>query len=663
MSSDWLREDLWRAHVSWLSPPWVGSTEEDRKDFDAVRWLDQIQSAHYETLIFYVKHHDGWTAYPSRYAAIQPERDYLGECVAEVRRRGMRIMVYYSSVLDQVAGRVHPDWRVQGRDGQPAHGWFDAYWPGAYLCINHPGYREYMLGQLTELRDHYHPDGFWLDVFSSVTGENCFCPHCREKYTAQTGRDLTETQGEVWYDSCFVAPMAAIRAIVKRDDPQCVLGQNNGLRIPGVDELVDFYTHEAVTAPTISLMSRSFRAGGKPFETTYRAYSAVGSWAMRGPDRVLLESMATAAHGGACSIELSPTYQGKLMDQAVARLTEVGAYVRARERYLVDTEPVLDAALLQRATAYGWPREAGWSDVLVQRDLPFALVYPDADLSAYRLVILDDAVGCDEVLAQRLREYVAAGGNLLVEAGAAAFGTPTGEILSEVLGVTPHGEIGAPAQYLSDLDPRIAADMGEDDLVVEGVAWRVGLTTAAPLAYFRYEFAARHPENPPLLNLPPARTRSDDPALTLNAYGQGRALYLACPLGTCEICRHRHKRDDLREYPVQLAANLARLMVGEPLLEGTTPAGVEVIVNRQGGRHVVHLLNQYVAGQYDDNRRGPVRLARVPVSVNEHRLGRVSRALQVTEAGEKELPLERRGQWAEVTIPEVGVHEMLVLEH
>ena len=40
MSTDWLTEDLWRAHVSWLSPPWVGSTEEARQDFDAGRWLD-----------------------------------------------------------------------------------------------------------------------------------------------------------------------------------------------------------------------------------------------------------------------------------------------------------------------------------------------------------------------------------------------------------------------------------------------------------------------------------------------------------------------------------------------------------------------------------------------------------------------------------------------
>jgi len=45
MTAEWLSHDLWRSHVSWLTPPWVGSTPEGRKDFDAKRWVDQIQSA------------------------------------------------------------------------------------------------------------------------------------------------------------------------------------------------------------------------------------------------------------------------------------------------------------------------------------------------------------------------------------------------------------------------------------------------------------------------------------------------------------------------------------------------------------------------------------------------------------------------------------------
>jgi alpha-L-fucosidase len=89
MGADWLSTDLWRAHVSWLSPPWVDDTPQRRAHFDAERWMRQLESAHFRAFIFYVKHHDGWTAYPSALAPVQPERDYLGEAVAAARRHGM----------------------------------------------------------------------------------------------------------------------------------------------------------------------------------------------------------------------------------------------------------------------------------------------------------------------------------------------------------------------------------------------------------------------------------------------------------------------------------------------------------------------------------------------------------------------------------------------
>jgi len=239
--------------------PWEGRRDYWR-DYDAVRWMDQLQSAHYETLIFYAKHHDGWTSYPSRYSALQPAHDYLGECVAEAHRRGMRILIYYSTVVDQIAGREHPDWRVLGRGKSAVHSWFDLYWPGgAYLCINNPGYREFMLGQLTELQGNYHPDGFWLDVFEPLGPENCFCSHCREKYAAQTGGDLTETQGRAWYESCYVQLMEETRELLKRDDPDCVLGHNTGVRLAAMENLMDFSVHEAISPTTLSLMCRALR--------------------------------------------------------------------------------------------------------------------------------------------------------------------------------------------------------------------------------------------------------------------------------------------------------------------------------------------------------------------------------------------------------------------
>jgi hypothetical protein len=104
-------------------------------------------------------------------------------------------------------------------------------------------------------------------------------------------------------------------------------------------------------------------------------------------------------------------------------------------------------------------------------------------------------------------------------------------------------------------------------------------------------------------------------------------------------------------------------MIAEPLLEGTTPAGVGVVVNRLGGRHVVHLLNRYVGQGFLDERRGRMRLARVPLSINERRVGEVKRAYSVDEMGEHEMAIARHGEWAEVVVAELGVHEMIVIEH
>jgi hypothetical protein len=193
MPTGWLTNDPWRAHVSWLTPPWVGESEEGRAGYDAADWLDKLKRAHYRALILYCKHHDGYCTFRSQYSAAQPERDFLGECMAEARRRGMIVQAYLSSNLDQLIARAHPDWQVRARGGEPAAGWYDRIWPGAYLCINDPGYRELLLGQCRELVRDYGADGLWLDVFSPHTSDNCFCEHCRDKHTHETGGDLLAT--------------------------------------------------------------------------------------------------------------------------------------------------------------------------------------------------------------------------------------------------------------------------------------------------------------------------------------------------------------------------------------------------------------------------------------------------------------------------------------
>lgn len=660
MGSDWLTNDLWRAHVSWLTPGWVDSSPVGRSDFDAARWLDQIQSAHYQTFIFYSKFHDGHCTYPSRYSSFSTERDYLGECAAEARRRGMRLITYFSSILDQFIGSQHPDWQVRGRDGLPAKSWATQRWPDAYCCINNPGYRAYMLGQIQEICENYHPDCMWLDVYEPLTTDICFCPDCQEKYRQQThGKNLYDLHDLSWYQACYVDFLKEIKSLVTTIDPACVIGQNTGARHPEYDPIDDFYTREAFTAPAISLYCRSMRPLGKPFETTSRLYSSVQSWAMRAPDRVLLESLASVVHGGASCMELSPTPNGKIMEEAVQRLAEAGGYIRALEPFLLNTSPVYDAAVLQPEHLCGGPwgttnPPGGWTSALMERDIPHACVYPDGDLTPYPLVILDDSLTVDGALASKLTRYVAQGGSLIVE------GNPTN--LAELLGVDVIGKTGGAAHYLSALDSRLSMDLGADELIVEGEAWRVTPTSALPLAFLRREMTDRALVKDIWLNLPPHPQASSDPAITVNSFGNGHALFIACPLTCAEIRTHRNNPGEAREYPTQLAANLARFLLPEPVLRGTTPAGVEVVVNRQAGKTIVHLLNQYVTGQYYDNRRNAVRLAGVTVSINQNRTGPIRRVFQAEAGSLVEVRFARDGKWVEVTLAELGVHAALVFE-
>ena len=79
------------------------------------------------------------------------------------------------------------------------------------------------------------------------------------------------------------------------------------------------------------------------------------------------------------------------------------------------------------------------------------------------------------------------------------------------------------------------------------------------------------------------------------------------------------------------------------------------------GKVIVHLLNNYVAGQYDDSRQSILKLAAVPISINERRTGQIRRAFRVSGNNQEEMIIQRDGKWAEVRLPELGVHQAIIL--
>jgi hypothetical protein len=145
-------------------------------------------------------------------------------------------------------------------------------------------------------------------------------------------------------------------------------------------------------------------------------------------------------------------------------------------------------------------------------------------------------------------------------------------------------------------------------------------------------------------------------------------MFVACSLGGTEIRRHQNVSSDpmpdlpqVHEWSLQLAENLASRLINEPLLRSDAPAGVEIVVNAQPGRHIVHLLNNLLSPVLvSDNRSGRFVLADISFALNEERIGPVR---QVVTIEGTELPMQREGKWAKVTVPRLKVHEVLAWMH
>jgi len=121
--------------------------------WSADAWADAFAAAGARYVVLVTKHHDGYALWPSEVAhptrsGWHTERDYVGELTDAVRRRCMRMGLYYSGGLD---------WSVK---------------PGpitdALSVLNviptDPVYVAYAGGQWRELIDRYEPAVLWNDI-------------------------------------------------------------------------------------------------------------------------------------------------------------------------------------------------------------------------------------------------------------------------------------------------------------------------------------------------------------------------------------------------------------------------------------------------------------------------------------------------------------------
>ena len=123
--------------------------------FDAKEWARVFKGAGAKYVTITSRHHDGFSLWPTKVddgynVANTPfKRDILGELAEASRAEGLQLNFYYSLM----------DWH---RKDYPSGGWASKPVLGDQKG-DYQSYKKFMMGQIAELIDGYHPGNIWFD--------------------------------------------------------------------------------------------------------------------------------------------------------------------------------------------------------------------------------------------------------------------------------------------------------------------------------------------------------------------------------------------------------------------------------------------------------------------------------------------------------------------
>ncbi|HPD30344.1 MAG TPA: beta-galactosidase trimerization domain-containing protein [Phycisphaerae bacterium] len=213
---------------------------------------------------------------------------------------------------------------------------------------------------------------------------------------------------------------------------------------------------------------------------------------------------------------------------------------------------------------------------LLDSGIHFTVIDPSQDLKPFTAVLIPEAKMADDALTARLKEYVENGGRLL------AFGKPPAR-MAELLGI--EAQPANEAAYIR-IDPRILptppATVLYTYLEVAPARPLEDTTTLAPLVWAMNHGTIHTSRR----QSPPSDEPSGLAAITSRKLAKGQAVYCAALLPEVYA---RWGYSAVRE----IVADLLRYMIppDKRLADVEAPVHLEVSLNRQGNRVIVHLVH------------------------------------------------------------------------
>jgi hypothetical protein len=638
--------------------------------FDADTFAGTLADARVNWVTLFAKCHHGMSYYPTKAGTMHPSLkfDLLGEQVEACRKRGIVTPAYISVRLDESNVHAHPEWIVNMKDGK-LWKWgtpLEASWTN--LCMNNPAYVDELAEQAVEVLKWYDVEGLFFDMCYSPT-PGCYCPRCYDSMKRQ-GLDFASDADHRRFEYLLTRDYTRrIGKIVRSTRKNATLFFNGRVR-PGIRSELDVFTHVEIEAlPTggwgysfFPIHARYARTLPRPLQGMTARFHK--SWAdfggLKTKDQLMYEAGTILASSAVMNVGDQCHPRGILDKGAYEVIGTAFSHVEKCEPWCIGAEPAAEIGVMllsasDEDNAQGplpgpdsMPTSAdGAGRMLHELKHQFNLIYPDADLRKYRVVILPDAGRLSAATGKSLAAYVAKGGAVIFSHQA----TLDGEFTCPGSPVKYTGPNPFKPSYMD-----LGADLGkglppsnfvfyEDSTYVKTVAGAEAMGKMITTYFNRaYDHFCSH-------NQTPFDKKTRHPVAAL----KDRVAYLAPAV-------FKAYRD--HAYPVYktMVANILDRLLPEPMVRTAAPSAMEVSVNRQTKekRLVAHMVNfqpqrrhinvEWIEDIYPVNDIAlAVRTGKCPTSVYlaPHR---------------ESVSFRMNGDYCELTVPEVKAHQMVVFE-
>ena len=624
MGKRWYRDAYRRSVVDMHITDW---DERFMSEFDARDYVDMLVLARVRSAVVYAHSHVGLCYFPSKVGPMHKGlkgRNILGEVIDLCHHNGISVVAYCSGIFDTWAYRNNPDWRIIRANGEEA-----AKESRYGICCPNSPYRNYAAGIAEEICERFDLEGIRFDM--TFWPCVCYCPHCRSRFAEEVGVELPTVIN--WEDPCWVSFQrkreewlaefgALLTATAKRASPDVSVEHQASTYLAGwqlgvTEKLArhndflqgDFYGGPLQGSVARKLFHNLSQNLPGAFETSIgvdlRNYTALKS-------NELIKAKVSASLADACAFVFIDSIDplGTLNRAVYERMGDIFKETGEYERYVGGT-PCQDVAVYlsteskcdfaDNGKTVDDPHlsskiphvEAAVSACksLIDNHIPFGVITRRNldSLSRHQIVVLPNMLMMDHDEARAFREYVRNGGNLYASKLTSLM-TVDGEkqadfMLADVFGASYRAETResftyvAPAECAEHLfagyTARRPLGLSASQIVVEArpgakILAKVTLPYTDPADPIH--FASIH-------NDPPG-VSTEHPAVILNRFGKGKAIYAAADIESLDP--HR-----------DVFVNLIRFLEKSFAFEACAPKSVEITVFHQEDqqRFIVSVVN------------------------------------------------------------------------